>query len=49
MMKMSGTGVYLEFHHMVKFQTNSYLECNDMITINVTELIPVDIHTMFDQ
>ena len=40
MMKMSGTGVRLEFHHMVKFPTDSGLECNGMITINVSEMIP---------
>ena len=37
---MSRTGVHLEFHHMVKFQTDTCLECNVIIAINFNELIP---------
>ena len=40
MMLMYGTGVCLEFHYIVKFRQDSCLECNGMITINVSELIP---------
>ena len=40
MMTMSGTGARLEFHHMMKLQMDSCLECNGMIPINVSELIP---------
>ena len=36
---MSRTGLRLEYHHMVKFQTDSCLECKGMRTINVSELI----------
>ena len=38
--QVSWIGVRLEFHQMVKFQTDSCHECNDMITIDVSELIP---------
>ena len=34
MIIVSGTGVRLEFHHMVKFQTDSCLECKGMITMS---------------
>ena len=40
MMAMSGTGVRLEFHCMVKLQADNCLDCNVMITINVSEVIP---------
>ena len=32
--QVSWISVHLEFHPIVKFQTDSCLECNGMITIN---------------
>ena len=35
MIIISGIGVRLEFHHMMKFQKDSFLECRGMITRRV--------------
>ena len=38
--QVSWIGVRLEFNPMVKFQTDSCLECNGMIAINVGDPSP---------